>query len=124
MELFGFEFKRKVVQDAQPSFVPQEQEDGAVVVSAGGSYGTYVDLDGTVRTEAELVTKYREMALQPECDAAVDEIINESMAIDEKDIVSINLDNCDNLSESLKKKVREEFSNCLNILDSYHLIIN
>ena len=117
MELFGFEFKRKVVQDAQPSFVPQEQEDGAVVVSAGGSYGTYVDLDGTVRTEAELVTKYREMALQPECDAAVDEIINESMAIDEKDIVSINLDNCDNLSESLKKKVREEFSNCLNILD-------
>ena len=116
MELFGFEFKRKVVQDTQPSFVPQEQDDGAVVVAAGGSYGTYVDLDGTVRTEAELVTKYREMALQPECDAAVDEIINETMSIDEKEIVSINLDNL-KITETLKKAIREEFENCLNILD-------
>ena len=101
MELFGFEFKRKVPQDTQPSFVPSTTDDGAVVVAAGGSYGTYVDLDGTVRTEAELVTKYREMALQPECDAAVDEIVNETMSIDEKVIVSINLDNLD-ISNTLK----------------------
>ena len=74
MQLFGFEFKRKVDLDVAPSFAPKEQEDGAVVIAAGGSFGTYVDLDGTVRTEAELVTKYREMALQPEVDAAVDEI--------------------------------------------------
>ena len=52
----------------------------------------FTNLDGTVRTEAELVTKYREMALQPECDSAVDEIINESMSIDEKQIVKIDLD--------------------------------
>jgi hypothetical protein len=115
-ELFGFEFKRKVLQDSQPSFVPQETEDGAVVVASGGSYGTYVDLDGTVRSEAELVTKYREMALQPECDAAVDEIVNETMSIDEKKIVEINLDNLE-ISDNIKKAIRDEFSICLNILD-------
>ena len=73
-ELFGFEIKRKnnTAVDQLPSFAPKESDDGAVVIAAGGSFGTYVDLDGTVRTEAELVTKYREMALQPECDSAVD----------------------------------------------------
>ena len=68
MRLFGFVFKRQEQPDTAPSFAPKEQDDGAVVVAAGGSYGTYVDLDGTVRTEAELVTKYREMSLQPEID--------------------------------------------------------
>jgi hypothetical protein len=116
MDLFGFEFKRKVLQDEIPSFAPKEQDDGAVVVAAGGGYGTYVDLDGTVRTEAELVTKYREMSLQPEVDAAVDEIVNETMTIDEKEIVNINLDNV-KLSENIKKIIRDEFSHCLSILD-------
>ena len=115
-ELFGFEFKRKVAPDPSPSFAPKESEDGALVVAAGGSYGTYVDLDGTVRTEAELVTKYREMALQPECDAAVDEIINESMSIDEEQIVKIELDNL-KITETMKKAIRDEFQNVLNILD-------
>jgi len=115
-ELFGFEFKRKLPPDPAPSFSPKEQDDGAVVVAAGGSFGTYVDLDGTVRTEAELVTKYREMALQPECDAAVDEIINESMSIDEEEIVKIELDNL-KITDTMKKAIRDEFKNVLNILD-------
>ena len=115
-ELFGFEFKRKIQPDPAPSFSPKEQDDGAVVVAAGGSFGTYVDLDGTVRTEAELVTKYREMALQPECDAAVDEIINESMSIDEEKIVKIELDNL-KITDTMKKAIRDEFQNVLNILD-------
>lgn len=115
-ELFGWEFKRKKEVDPIPSFAPKESEDGAVVVSAGGAFGTYVDLDGTVRTEAELVTKYREMALQPECDSAVDEIINEMIAIEEKDVVSINLDDIE-LSEKVKKIMRDEFSICLDLLD-------
>ena len=116
MELFGFEFKRKVEADSQPSFAPKDTDDGALVISAGGSFGTYVDLDGTVRTEAELVTKYREMALQPECDAAIDEIVNETMSIDEKEIVKIDLDQLE-VTDKIKKSIREEFSNCLNILD-------
>jgi len=115
-ELFGFEFKRKVPTDSAPSFAPKEQEDGAVVVAAGGSFGTYVDLDGTVRTEAELVTKYREMALQPECDSAVDEIINEIVSLDEKELIKIDLDELD-IPENVKKAIREEFKNCLNLID-------
>ena len=117
-ELFGFEFKRKDQKtvDQIQSFAPKETDDGAVVVAAGGSYGTYVDLDGTVRTEAELVTKYREMALNPECDSAVDEIVNESISIDEETIVQINLENCSNMSPQIKKIVSDEFQNCLNLL--------
>ena len=116
-ELFGWEFKRKQVQDPLPSFSPKETDDGALVIAAGGSFGTYVDLDGTVRTEAELVTKYREMSLQPECDAAIDEIVNETMSIDEEEIVKIDLDQLDEVPERIKKVIRDEFKNVLNILD-------
>jgi hypothetical protein len=116
-KLFGFEFKRVIDTDQiAPSFAPKESDDGAVVVAAGGAYGTYVDLDGTVRTEAELVTKYREMSLQPEIDAAVDEIVNESISIDEQTIVSIVLDNL-NITDNIKKAIREEFKNILNIIN-------
>jgi hypothetical protein len=116
-QLFGFEFVRKRPPEEQlVSFATKENEDGAVVVAAGGAYGTYVDLDGSVRTEAELVTKYREMSLQPECDAAVDEIINETISIDEDIIVDINLDKT-NCSDSIKKVIREEFDGALRLLD-------
>ena len=115
--LFGFEFKRKAQElDVAPSFAPKEQDDGAVVIAAAASYGTYIDLDGTVRTEAELVTKYREMSLQPEIDAAVDEIVNETMSIDEDNIVSIILDNVE-ITDKVKKAIREEFNNVLNLLN-------
>jgi len=115
--LFGFEFKRKAQElDIAPSFAPKEQDDGAVVIAAAASYGTYIDLDGTVRTEAELVTKYREMSLQPEIDAAVDEIVNETMSIDEDNIVSIILDNVE-ITDKVKKAIRDEFSNVLNLLN-------
>lgn len=116
MELFGFEFRRKHPIDNAPSFSPKENDDGALVVSAGGSFGTYVDLDGTVRTEAELVTKYRDMSLQPECDAAVDEIINEAISLEEKDLVKIDLDQL-KISDTIKKAIRSEFEVCLNILN-------
>jgi len=116
--LFGWELVRASKEpDPRPSFAPRIADDGAVVVAAGGAFGTYVDLDGTVRTEAELVTKYREMALQPEINTAVDEIINETMSIDEKDIVELNLDNLENMSPELKDTIRGEFDNCLNILN-------
>ena len=115
-ELFGFEFQRKIKTDMAPSFAPKETEDGALVIAAGGSFGTYVDLDGTVRTEAELVTKYREMSLQPECDAAIDEIINEMVSLDEKELVQIDLDELE-ISDAIKKAIREEFKNCINLID-------
>lgn len=116
-EIFGYVFKRKEKTESVPSFAPKETDDGAVVISAAhGSYGTYVDLDGTVRSEAELVTKYREMALHPECDSAIDEIINESISIDEETVVDINLEEIQ-LSDKIKNIVREEFRNCLKIIE-------
>ena len=117
MELFGFEFKRKEKEVDLPSFVEESDvDDGAVVISAGGAYGTYVDLDGTVRSEAELVTRYREMALVPECDAAIDEIVNESIAIDEKNLVLLDLDRLE-VSPQLKQIIKSEFQNCLSLID-------
>ena len=116
MRLFGFEFVRNAPTDIAPSFAVKEQDDGAVTVAATGAFGTMVDLEGTVRTEAELVTKYREMSLQPEIDSAIDEIVNESISIDEDVIVSIILDNVD-ISDKVKKAIREEFLNVLNILN-------
>jgi hypothetical protein len=117
MKLFGFEFKRNEPVEAAPSFAPKEADDGAVIVAAGGAYGTYIDLDGTVRTEAELVTKYREMSLQPEIDTAVDEIVNESISVDEETMVSINLDDLEDLPERVKKAIRDEFVTVLKLLN-------
>ena len=116
MRLFGFEFVRKTEPEIAPSFAVREHDDGAVTVAASGAFGTMVDLEGTVRTEAELVTKYREMSLQPEIDSAVDEIVNESISIDEDVIVSIILDNLD-VTDKVKKAIREEFLNVLNVLN-------
>ena len=119
--LFGFEIRRVTdpieVQEKQPAFAPEIKDDGAVVVAAGGAYGTYIDLQGAARTEAELVTKYREMAMHPEVERAVDDILNEAIIVEEKEkIVQINLDDT-KLSTNIKKKITEEFENILTLLD-------
>ena len=117
--LFGFEIKRKQEEKTQdlPAFSPPIDDDGALVVAAGGVYGTYVDLDGSVRSEAELVTKYREMALTPEVDSAIDEITNEAIVDNGRDPpVEIDLSDT-KLSEPIKKKITEEFQNVLSMLD-------
>lgn len=121
MDLFGFEIRRKVDEDKEAkgleSFTPQVTDDGAVVVAAGGAYGTYVDLEGSAKTEADLVSKYREMVLHPEVESAVDDVVNE-VIVDEKNesSVKINLDMLD-VSDSIKKKIEAEFQNILSLLD-------
>lgn len=88
-----------------------------MVVQAGGVYGTYVDLDGSIRTETELVTKYREMAEHPELEQAIDDIINEAIVGDSKDEpVEINLDDLEQ-PERIKEIIREEFDNVLELLE-------
>lgn len=115
--LFGFEIKRQGQGQEPRSFVPKTFDDGAVVVNEGGVYGTYLDLDGSIRTEAELVTKYREMSMYPELDTAIDHIINDSVVNDgEQDIVELNLDDT-KFSESIKKKIIDEFSTILTLLE-------
>lgn len=117
MKIFGFELKRQETKQDTPSFVPQEQDDGALVVAAGGSMGVYIDLDGTVRTEAELVTKYREMSLNPEVDAAIEEIVNETLSLDEESPIAVNLDDLEKLPERVKKAIRDEFESVIALLN-------
>lgn len=103
-----------------PTVAARESDDGALVVdTSGSSYGITLDLDGSIKTEAELITRYREMSLQPEIDAATDDIVNEFVAYDdnEGDIVDINLDNVKNVPESLKNKIRDEFKEILRLYD-------
>ena len=115
INLFGFEIKRK---DETPveSFAPRVNDDGAVVVAAGGAYGTYIDLDGTARTESELVSKYREIALEADIDRAVDDIVNEAIDTDADKVVNINVDDLE-YSENVKAKIRDEFDHILDLLN-------
>ena len=115
--LFGFEFKRVTPEEPPVSFAPQSNDDGAVVVAAGGAYGTFVDLDGTARTESELVAKYREISLQPEIEMAIDDIVNEAITHDVTGrTVDLVLDKLKQ-PEAVKKKILEEFENILDMLN-------
>ena len=114
-ELFGFEIKRK--QEDPISFTPKVTDDGAAIVAEGGAYGTYIDLDGSIRTEAELVNKYREMALYPEVDQAIDDIVNEVITQEpEQEVVELILDDTD-LPDRIKKLFIDEFKETLKLLE-------
>ena len=115
MQLFGFEIKRQNEEPVE-SFAPEIKDDGAVVVAAGGAYGTFVDLDGTARNESELVAKYREISLQPEIEMAVDDIVNEAIDADSEEIVKLNTDKLD-YSDQVKNLIKEEFGNILNLFN-------
>ena len=78
-QLFGFSLERAKKVPKGPSFVQKDNLDGSQPVSGGGYYGYTVDFDGTVRNEYQLISRYREMVLQPECDSAVDDIVNETI---------------------------------------------
>jgi hypothetical protein len=116
--LFGFEIKRKAGDAQTASFAPLALDDGAHQVSTGGMYGTYVDLEGATRSEAELVTRYRRMSMMPECDAAIDDVIHEFIVYDEHQrLVEINLDQAKGLSASSRKIIQKEFEVVLDLLE-------
>jgi hypothetical protein len=119
-ELFGFTIARKKQEDQQenlPSIVSPTQEDGAIEIAPGGAYGTYVDLEGKAKNEGELVTKYRQMALQSECDSAIQDVVNEAIVVTEDSgPVEIVLDKLD-YPENIKKKIHEEFEAVMKLLD-------
>ena len=120
LDLFGFTISRKGEEKEEQnvkSFVPVARDDGAMEVSAmGGAYGTVVDLEGSAKNEADLVSKYRTMMQQQECDSAVEDIVNEAIIIEDEAAVNIVLDNID-ISKQLKNKIRQEFDNVLKVLD-------
>jgi hypothetical protein len=116
-QLFGFSLERAKKVPKGPSFVQKDSLDGSQPVSGGGYYGYTVDFDGTVRNEYQLISRYREMALQPECDSAVDDIVNETICGNFDDVpVELELSNL-KASDKIKKLMREEFHEILRLLD-------
>jgi hypothetical protein len=117
-KLFGFS-----IEDNEPissdvvSPVPPNNEDGSDFYLTSGFFGSYVDIEGVYRTEFDLIKRYREMALHPECDSAIEDIVNEAVVSDTNDSpVSIELSNL-NASDGIKKKIRDEFRYILELLD-------
>jgi hypothetical protein len=118
VQLFGFNITRADQEEKEDlkTFVPPQQDDGAIEIAPGGSYGTFVDLDGTAKSEAELVSRYREMSMQPECDSAVEDVVNEAIVMDDQNPIEIVLDDLKQ-PNSIKNKIREEFETILEMLD-------
>jgi Bacteriophage T4-like portal protein (Gp20) len=117
-KLFGFS-----IEDSEPlspsvvSPVAPNSEDGSDFYLSSGFFGSYVDIEGVYRTEFDLIKRYREMALHPECDSAIEDIVNEAIVSDTNDSpVSIELSNL-NASDGIKKKIRDEFRYILELLD-------
>jgi hypothetical protein len=117
--LFGFGIKRKEDKNTEEvkSFAPAVDDEGSLVVSAGGAYGTYVDLEGNAKNEAELVTKYRNLVQQPEVQRAVEDIVNEAVVVtDDRKVVECVTDDIDQ-PDSIRKRIREEFDEVIRLLD-------
>lgn len=121
MDFFGFEIRRKSDEQKKnlDAVTPQLEDDGSLMVSAGGSYGMYVDIEGSAKTESELVTRYREMAGHPEVEGALDDIINEAINSEIQRIVNVVLDQVP-VSNNIKKMIEQEFENIFNMLDFNH----
>ena len=115
-QLFGFLINTKGGNKGQ-SPVPPNQDDSTTTV-AGGYFGTYVDIDGgSNKNEYDLIRRYRDMALHPECDSAIDEIVNEFVVTDADDSpVEIELSNLD-IPDSIKSKIRKEFKYIKTLLN-------
>ena len=117
-KLFGFS-----IEDTEPlsptavSPVPPNNEDGSDHYLSSGFFGSYVDIEGVYKTEFELIKRYREMALHPEADSAIEDIVNEAIVSDTNDSpIEIDLDHL-NASDGIKNKVREEFKYIKDLLD-------
>jgi len=117
-KLFGFS-----IEDSEPlspttvSPVPPNNEDGVDNYVASGFFGQSIDIEGVYRTEYDLIKRYREMALHPECDSAIEDVVNEAVVSDTNDSpVSIELSNL-NASDGIKDKIRKEFKYILELLD-------
>jgi hypothetical protein len=122
--LFGFTIARKQSDDdqqVQQSFTPPTNDDGALTITSAAYYGTYVDLDGTAKNEVELISRYREMAMQPEIEAAIDDIVNEAICTDD-DGKNIKLVMDDlKVSDKIKNAIRTEFNTILRLLNYSNL---
>jgi len=116
--LFGFSIEdTEKISPGVVSPVPENNADGSDHYLTSGFFGSYVDIEGVYRTEFDLIKRYREMALHPECDSAIEDIVNEAIVSDTNDSpVEIELSNL-NASDGIKKRLREEFKAVKDLLD-------
>ena len=115
-QLFGFQITRSSKEKGeQPTFVLPDPEDGAT--TSAGFYSEFLDIEGAAKNEADLIRRYRSTSEHPECDLAIEDIVNESVNTEElKAPVSLNTDNLP-YSSKIKQRVKEEFDQILNLLD-------
>ena len=117
-KLFGFSIEdSESLSPSAVSPVPPNNEDGSDHYMSSGFFGSYVDIEGIYRTEFDLLKRYREMALHPEVDSAIEDIVNEAIVTDMNDApIKIDLDNL-NASDGIKGKIRNEFKYIIDLLD-------
>jgi hypothetical protein len=117
-KLFGFSIENnEPISKDIVSPVPPNKEDGVDYYLSSGFFGSYVDIEGIYKTEFELIRRYREMSLHPECDSAIEDVVNEAIVADLHDSpVELELSNL-NASDGIKKKLREEFKYIKDLLD-------
>lgn len=118
INLFGWEIVRSQSnQNLQPAITAPTTDDGAVAISSGGYFGSYLDLETSFKNEGDLITRYREMAMQPELESAIDDIVNESIVHDlTGKSITIILDDLE-VADNIKDMIRDEFTNVLRKLN-------
>ena len=118
--LFGFTIARnreEESQEVQQSFTPPANEDGALTITSAAYYGTYVDLDGTAKNDVELISRYREMSMQPEIESALDDIVGEAICQDDDgQIIKLVLDDLKQ-PEKIKSAIKAEFETIMRLLN-------
>ena len=116
-ELFGFRIERpKKAEGSVPSFTSPTADDGTIDIAGGGFFGQILDQDGRERTDIDLIRRYRDIAQQPECDMAIEDIVNEGIISNEADLaVQVTLDRLP-FPETIKRRIRKEFEGVLRLL--------
>ena len=117
-ELFGFSITRlKKQADPKQSFTTAQADDGTQTVAAGGHFGSYLDMEGTAKTEQDLIRRYREIAIHPECDMAIEDIVNEAIVANElKDAVRVQFSNLP-YGRDIQRKIEDEFIEVLRLMN-------
>jgi hypothetical protein len=117
-ELFGFSITRaKKPTDPKQAFTTTQVDDGTQTIAAGGYFGQYLDMEGTAKSEADLIRRYREIALHPECDMAIEDIVNEAIVANElRDAVRVNVTDLP-YGKDVRRKIEDEFKEVLRLLN-------
>jgi len=117
LSLFGYTLSKKKPEAPKQSFVIPQDDDGATTVNASGFFGTYMDIDAAAKNENDLISRYRDVAAYPDCDNAIEDIVNEAVASqDDEAVVKLDLEKVE-LSSSVKKLIEGEFETVLKLLD-------